>query len=387
MKEIIQGTVLVKFKPGVTNAADIHAKHGGQLVGQIPRIGWQVVRVPPGQEARIVAKYNQEPSVEYAKTDDMVPLTATPNDPLFTGGYQWDLTTILFPQAWDITKGSPSILVGIVDSGIDLSHPDLQGKVVASQDFSGSGDVLDHYGHGTGNAGIVGAVTDNGIGMAGGGWNTRLINAKWAPNGSGGTSWMASAIIWSADQGAKVINISAGAPFEMADVLDAINYAWNKGCIIIAAAGNDGLPELFYPAAYPNVISVASNGYWDDQTPAHLAPTSNNGAWIKCAAPGANVWVLLNMDNQLQPGGYGISGGTSIACPHVAALAALLFSLVDNQNAVVSAILNPANQDIVGVGGIGGGIINAYKAVSSLVGHGVHIDPGENTINIVMVPI
>ena len=367
-KEIRSGIILVKFKPGTSANAksSLHAKHGGQLLKEIPRIGWHVVKVPPGQEAAKVEEYSQEGSVEYAKTDDIVPVDATPNDPYFTGYYQWDLTSVHFPEAWDITKGAAGILVGICDSGIDLSHPDLQGKVVASQDFSGSGDVLDHYGHGTSTGGIVGAVTNNGIGMAGGGWNTRLLNAKWAPNGSGGTSWLAEAIVWAADQGAKVINISAGAPFEMADVLDAINYAWSKGFVIVAAAGNDGLPELFYPAAYLNVISVASNGYWDDQTPAHLTPTSNNGSWIKCSAPGGNVWALLNMDNQLQPGGYGITGGTSIAAPHVSALAALLFALTNDQNAVVSAILNPANQDNLGVGGIGGGIINAFRAVASI---------------------
>jgi thermitase len=323
------------------------------------------MRVPAGSdEGQVAAAYQRNPHVLYAEPDYIASAVNTPNDPYFTGGFQWNMTKIQAPQAWDITTGSASVSVAILDTGVDLSHPDLQGKVVTSVNFSDSATVSDVNGHGTHLAGIVSAVTNNGQGVAGLGYNTTVMNVKvLGDNGTGGYGWVAQGVVWAADHGAKVINMSLGAQFGSTTLEDAINYAWSKGVVIAAAAGNNASSIPFYPAAYPNVIAVASTDIND-----HLASSSDYGDWVDVAAPGTNIYSTLPLNDPLQPGGYGVMGGTSIASPHVAGLAGLVFTRVTDSNG--NGLLNDEvrsciekNADNIGLSGIGSGRINAYKAV------------------------
>ena len=357
----VSGEILVGFRQGTTlvDIAQLNTAHGAAIIDAIPQLRVVRVRIPKGSdEGRVAAAYQRNPHVQYAEPDYIASVLNTPNDPYFTGGYQWNMAKVQASSAWDVTTGSASVAVAILDTGVDLSHPDLQGKVVASVNFSDSSTVNDLNGHGTHLAGIVGAATNNSQGVAGLGYNTTVMNVKvMGDNGTGGYSWVAQGVVWAADHGAKVINMSLGAEFGSSTLEDAINYAWGKGVVVVAAAGNNASSTPFYPAAYPNVIAVASTDYND-----HLVSSSDYGDWVDVAAPGASIWSTLPNDR------YDSRSGTSMASPHVAGLAGLVFTQVVDSNAdgrlndeVRSCI--EQNADNIGVAGIGSGRINAYKAV------------------------
>ncbi|HSW11032.1 MAG TPA: S8 family serine peptidase, partial [Bacillota bacterium] len=245
------GQVLVRFRPG-TPAAAVAAAHGssqGQALKVLDRIGVQVVRVPAGDELRAVARYRANPNVLFAEVDGTVrALGFTPNDPMLPD--QWGLTRVEATLAWGVTRGSSAIRIAILDTGIDAGHRDINPKVVAARNFSTSTTVSDRNGHGTHVAGIAAAVTNNARGIAGLGFNAVLMNGKvLGDNGSGTWSSVANGIIWAADNGAHVINMSLGGTSHSATVEDAVNYAWGRGVVLVAAAGNSNTSTLTYPAA------------------------------------------------------------------------------------------------------------------------------------------
>jgi thermitase len=353
--------ILVKFKPDVTlpEVAQIHRQLGGQVKETIPGIGVQVVAVPKGQEVAKVKAYSANPKVAYAEPDFMAQAVGSPNDPWF--GNQWGMVKIQAPQAWDVTTGSPTINIAILDTGVDPNHPDLANKIISNINFSNSASTDDIYGHGTHVAGIAAAITNNGIGVAGLGYSATIMNVKvLGDTGSGAYSGIASGIIWAADNGAEVINLSLGGSSASSTLEAAINYAWAKGVVVVAAAGNNGNSAPFYPAYYTNCIAVAGTDSLD-----RLAGWSNYGDWVDVAAPGVNiVSTYVSSIN----GGYNVMSGTSMASPHVAGLGALVFTAVTDSNG--NGRLNDevrariqANCDDIGVRGIGSGRINAYKAV------------------------
>ncbi len=236
---------------------------------------------------------------------------------------QWDMTKVQAPQAWDITKGSQNVIIAILDTGIDVNHPDLAGKVVSSVNFTDSSTpYANGQSHATHVAGIAAAITNNGVGIAGLGRNSSLMNVKvLGDNGYGYYSWIAQGIIWAADHGADVINLSLGGSTASATLENAVNYAWSKGVVVVAAAGNNGSTTPFYPADYTNCISVAATDYNDA-----LASWSNHGSWVDVAAPGVSIYSCI-------PGSqYGYMSGTSMASPHVAGLCGLVFSVASDTN-------------------------------------------------------
>ena len=352
--------ILVKFEPDVTlpEAAQIHRQLGGQVKGTIPGIGIQLVTVPRGQEIAKAKAYSANARVAYAEPDFVAEALGNPDDPGF--GTQWGLVKIQAPQAWDVTTGSPGITVAILDTGVDLDHPDLAGKITGNTNFSTSNTTDDVYGHGTHVAGIAAAMTNNGIGVAGLGYSSAIMNVKVLnDNGSGTYSAVASGIIWAVDNGAKVINMSLGGSSPSSTLQDAVNYAWNSGVVVVASAGNSGSTTPSYPAYYSNCIAVAAADVNDA-----LASWSNYGNWVDVAAPGLGIYSTTKNNS------YGYMSGTSMASPYVAGLAALVFTTVSdpsgnhNPNYEVRSRIESSCDDI-GITGIGSGRINAYRAVQT----------------------
>ncbi len=354
--------ILVKFKPDVAplEVSKIHEKYGGQVEETIPGIGVQVIVAPEGRLQEKFKAYSSDPMVEYAEPDFTVRALGTPNDPYFVE--QWGMVKLQAPEAWDITTGSPNIQVAVLDTGVDLDHPDLAPKIVSSIDFSGSSSADDVHGHGTHVAGIAAACTNNGIGVAGVGYDATIMNVKvLADDGTGYLSWIAEGIVWAADNGADVINLSLGGSFGSSTLKDAVNYAWNKGAVVVAAAGNEGSSSPLYPAYYTNCIAVAATNGIDQK-----ASWSNYGDWVDVAAPGVSIIsTYIATVNE----GYRFFSGTSMASAHVAGLAALVFTTVTDTNG--NGRLNDevrarieSNCDDIGVSGIGFGRVNAYRAVS-----------------------
>jgi thermitase len=352
--------ILVKFKTDVSlpEAAEIHRQLGGQVKDTILGIGVQVVTVPKGQAKEKAKAYSANARVAYAEPDFVAQALGSPDDPEFVN--QWGMVKIQAPQAWDVTPGSPTINIAIVDTGVDLDHPDLANKLISNIKFSNSVTTDDVYGHGTHVAGIVAAITNNGIGVAGLGYTSTIMNVKVLDDtGIGAYSWVALGIIWAADNGAEIINLSLGGSYASSALEDAVNYAWNKGVVVVAAAGNNGDTTPSYPAYYTNCIAVAATDANDAR-----ATFSNYGDWVDVAAPGVSVYSTLK-DND-----YGYKSGTSQASPYVAGLAALVFTMVGDSNG--NGFLNDevrsqiqATCDDIGVSGIGSGRINAYRAVQT----------------------
>ncbi|OGN97195.1 MAG: hypothetical protein A2Z77_06410 [Chloroflexi bacterium RBG_13_51_36] len=359
--------ILVKFKHDVTvpEVAGVHRQLGGKAKTTIPGIGVQVVTVPEGQTAAKVKAYSSNPRVAYAEPDFVAQALGSPDDPLL--GSQWDMVKVQAPQAWEVTTGSASINIAILDTGVDLDHPDLANKIISNVNFSGSPTVDDVCGHGTHVAGIAAAMTNNGIGVAGLGYSAAIMNVKvMGDSGTGTYSAIASGIIWAADNGADVINMSLGGSSASSILQDAVNYAWSKGAVVVAAAGNGGSTAPMYPACYTDCMAVAATDAIDGK-----ASWSNYGDWVDVAAPGVCIYSTLKDNN------YGYKSGTSMASPHVAGLAALVFATVFDANGdgrlndeVRSRI--EANCDDIGLSGIGHGRINAARAVGS-----VPVLPGE----------
>ena len=354
--EYVPGELLVRFKPVVSAAAisDLHARLGAKVKGQIAKLGVQIVAVPSDRMAEALEAYQRDPRVEFAEPNYLIhAMPTTPDDVYFDS--QWALSRIQAPAAWDITTGSSDVIVAILDTGVDLNHPDLDDKIVSGYDFISDDPIpQDDHGHGTHVAGIAAAETNNGIGVAGISWGARIMPVKVLDAaGTGTNSDAANGIVWAVDHGAEVINMSFGGPGFSFTLRDAVDYAWDRGAVLVAAAGNESSSSPSYPAAYTHVMGVSATDQSDNR-----APFSNYGSYISVAAPGVSIRSTV-------PGGYQAWSGTSMACPHVAGLAALLFSEGLSNAAVRQAIeqsaddLGPPGWDQV----YGYGRINAYRAL------------------------
>lgn len=355
--------VLVKFKAGTDEATKqgIHGRHGGSVIGEISRLGIQVVSVPSGKALAKAKDYKSETAIEFCEPDYVAHAIGVPDDPYFNS--QWGLTKVQATQAWDMTTGQPTIKIAILDTGVDQDHEDLAGKIVANKNFTTSSTVDDLYGHGTHVAGIAAAATNNGVGVAGLGYDCAIMNVKVLDDtGSGYYSWIASGITWAADNGAKVISMSLGGSSASSTLQTAINYAWSKGVVIVAAAGNNGNANPVYPAYYSNCIAVAAT----DQNDAK-ASWSSYGSWVDVAAPGVGILSTLpNHTNKIGGLNYGSLSGTSMATPYVAGLAGLVWaSSYGTSNTNVRNRIESTCDPIAGTGSYWQyGRINAYKAVA-----------------------
>ena len=354
--------VLVRFRPGVgrAEAAAAHARVGAQLVRAFARVrGLQLARLPKDVAVEhAIRMYRQMPNVLYAEPNYRLQAAGVPNDPSFSD--LWGLDNfgqaggtpdadIDAPEAWNITTGSSNVVVAVIDTGVDYNHPDLAANIWANAgdcdadnvDDDGNGwvddchgidtynwdsDPLDDHGHGTHVSGTIGAVGDNGVGVAGVNWNVKLMACKFLS--AGGYGWTDGAIscldyiAMMKDGGVNIVatnNSWGGGGFSQA-LLDAIDVQREMGILFIAAAGNsygtdrDAVP--FYPATYyaPNILSVAATDRFDG-----LAYFSDLGRHtVHLGAPGHEI-LSTTPDNT-----YSWYSGTSMATPHVTGVAALL---------------------------------------------------------------
>ena len=379
------GEVLVKFR-GDAHPASVRAALSAQnarAVGEVAALGVQRLKVPEGQELAIIAALRRNPLVEYAEPNYILyAIDTNPDDTYFNPPYsrQWGLTQIQAPAAWDVTTGSSDTTIAIVDSGIDLGHADLMEKIWVNDDETpgdgldndGNGKVddvngwdfanndnnpQDDHGHGTHVAGIAAAQTNNGKGIAGVSWGAQLMALKVLNAGGTGTyADVANAVTYAANNGAKIINLSLGGSDPSSVLEDAVEYAHHHlGCVVVAATGNTS-GAVLYPAKYAEAFAVAATDSNDQQY-----WSSNYGPEVDVAAPGVSIYSTY------LGGGYTYMTGTSMAAPHVAGLAALIWSAcpsytndeVESRIEMTAVDLGAAGWDLY----YGHGRIDAYGAL------------------------
>jgi subtilisin family serine protease len=355
------GSILVGFRAGVSAPAqaDILADVDARAVKRFARIRSALASVAPGTTAQAIRKLERDPRVRYAEPNFVLRAADLPNDPFMpqlwgldnTGQtVNWTAGTpdadIDAREAWSVSTGSPDVTVAVIDTGVDVSHPDLAANVWVNEgencagcrtngldddgngyvddwrgwDFAnGDSNPTDDNGHGTHVAGTIAAAGNNGLGVAGVTWSSRIMPLKFlGADGSGTTADAISAILYARAKGVPILNNSwGGGEFSQA-LLDAIGQADASGELFVAAAGNDFTNtdvEPFYPSSYdvPNILSVEAIDQFDRK-----AWFSNYGArTVDLGAPGTNIYSTW------RGGTYRFADGTSMATPEVSGSAAL----------------------------------------------------------------
>jgi len=392
---LVAGQIVVKYRQGMVGAS-------AQAVSALSQVGAQrmrtlgsaassmdLVQAQPGQSAAAVAQQlSQNPMVEFAEPVFTIPFpqvlpaqvdaedpqpAAYPNDPMF--GRQYALKVTQAQAGWNTTKGNPRVLIGVVDSGVDVNHPDLKGKI--ADVFNGADnnkDVVDHVGHGTHVAGIAAASTHNAIGIAGVAPDCGILAVKVSSgtSGSPSTAGIANGIMWAADNGAQVINLSLGSRRESAAITEAVRYALSKNIVVVAASGNDSGRIQSYPAATQGVLAVGSTDERDGRS-----RFSNYGPWISVTAPGSNILSTFPYNsNLIGQTEYGAISGTSMASPFVAGLAGLIRSQYPTMPAAMVKQVLEASADDKGAPGFdeefGHGRVNVGRALM----HAANVNEG-----------
>lgn len=364
-----------------------------RLAAQFRLDRYYIVRVPAGSDTPALADaLSQFSSIEIAELDGIGGILQTfPNDADF--GLQYGLhntgqtisgspgvadADLDGPEAWSIHTGTDNITIAIIDTGVSQSHPDFAGKLLPGRNFNGGSlDAWDDslfISHGTHCAGIAAAAGNNGIGVAGVSWGARILPVKVLNDfGGGEETWCANGVIWAADQGAHVGSMSLGYPVGIQFFEDAINYAWASGMVLVAATGNTPGDPISPPARWENVIAVGATNNRDQ-----LASFTTTGPEMDLAAPGVAVWSCV--DSFLMGGfdTYAFSDGTSMACPHVAGAAALLWSYDPAMANVHVRDLLELSADDLGAPGwdhqFGHGRVNAFAALSLVTPPGCPAD-------------
>ncbi len=317
-----------------------------QILGRIPQLGVWLLQVPQGSEESALSELGRQPGVQYVEPNYQAAALETPNDAEWSK--QWALAKINAPQAWDIAH-CQGVVVALLDTGAYVQHPDLVNALWTNSretpangiDDDGNGKIDDihgwHFyqncttglclpyenpiiddenGHGTHVAGIAAAETNNATGVAGVSWGARAMIVRVLDQyGDGYYYDIALGIVYAADNGARVINLSLGGETPSQLMQDAVEYAYSKGALVVAAAGNNG-GAVMYPAACDHAVAVAATDA-NDQRPSF----SNQGPEVDIAAPGESI-----ISTWPQPYLYYYKRGTSMAAPHVSAAAALLWS-------------------------------------------------------------
>jgi subtilisin family serine protease len=367
--EAVPGEILVKFREPVLAAAQVQMEEafGFQELGGIEELGVMRVGVKPGVTPEDAARlYEARPEVEYAEPNYILRSDGIPDDPLFVSQQQWYYDLIQAPPAWDIETGDPSVVVAVLDTGVDTGHPDLKDSIWTNpaevagnnKDDDDNGCVDDshgcnfapsisssscHYkntpnseiadddGHGTFVAGIIAARANNEIGVAGTAPGVTIMPVKVLDCGGAGTAESAAAgVLYAARSGARILNISFGGDKESETVRAAIEQAHDVyGAVIVSSAGNTASAQVAFPARLEKVIAVSAS---DHKNPDAKAPFSNWGPGIDVAAPGVDIVSTLpqRLCGETWPciGGqpYATGKGTSFSAALVSGAAALILS-------------------------------------------------------------
>ncbi|MGN7253434.1 S8 family serine peptidase [Arthrobacter sp. SAFR-014] len=385
----IPGQIIVKFRDSGAAPGLLRQNGVSDGVG-IGSTGAHLVKVPAGKESQLIESLNRNPAVEYAEPDQLVTAAVDEPDPdyfprqyaLHNEGQSFTSTNntvtvaggtadadVDAVEAWDVTTGE-GIKVAVLDTGVATDNDDIAAKVVLRANFSTAATGEDNYGHGTHVAGII-AATKDAEGVSGVCPDCSILDGKVIDDsGSGSTSSIVNGINWAVENGARVINMSLGQRVPSLALEDAVNNAWNKGVVIVAAAGNAGTQAPMYPAAYPNVIAVAATDNNDAK-----ASFSTYGGWVDVAAPGVDVYSTFPKHPftiGTQSGremGYDIASGTSMASPMVAGVAALVWSTPAGtaNTSVRATVESTADAAVTGTGTYWThGRVNACKAVAGV---------------------
>jgi subtilisin family serine protease len=352
----VPGRLLVKFRAGTPAGLGNQAlaRFGARSVREMHQIGVHIVQLPPSASETAYARLlERAEEVEFAEPDALVPPDVLPNDPYFSS--QWHLTRIQAPEAWDVSTGAPGLMIAILDSGVDATHPDLAAKIVPGWNFyDNNGDTSDVYGHGTKVAGTAAAAADNAVGVASVAWNCRILPVRIArPDGYGSVSAMASGLIWAADQGARVANLSFAVSSGYSTITSAAQYFQSKGGVVTVSAGNSATAVT--AGDNPYVVTVSGTDPND-----LLYSWSNRGNNLDVAAPGCAGSTTI------RGGGYGSACGTSFSAPTTAGVVALIMSVAPRLSATDAVRILRESADDLGAGGwdtlYGWGRINAGRA-------------------------
>lgn len=398
----VPGEILVKFNPGVSEAKikATNSKNGASVTYTSPHAGFKKLNIPKTKSVEeMVEIYSKNPNVEYATANYVMHAAMVPNDPYYNP-YQWNFYSehsINVTDAWDISTGQ-GVVVAVLDTGIAYNdyYIDYQNYDLANTNFkqgydfiNGDSDPTDDQGHGTHVAGTIAQSTNNDKGVAGVAYDCTLMPVKVLNHeGSGTLAALIDGIYFATDNGAQVISMSLGFdpnlnPRIFKSLTKALDYADRNNVVIVAAAGNDGISMIGYPAAYDKCISVGATRY--DGTRAYY---SNYGTAIDIMAPGGDVTIDQNGDtygdgilqNTFDADGfnYFFYQGTSMATPHVSGVAALLIANGVTGPDNVRAAIEKTAQDIYTPGwdaDSGYGIVDSYAALNYAVHEPVNHAP------------
>jgi subtilisin family serine protease len=351
----VKGRILVQPRPGLSDAefSKALAAQGGRATARLGNLNIYVVTLPPTASEQAVANaLSHNPNIKFAEVDRLIAPNFVPNDPYYSS--EWHLQTIGAPTAWNTSIGT-GITVAILDSGVDSTHPDLQGQLVPGWNFyDNNSNTSDVYGHGTLVAGVVGAIGSNGIGVAGVAWGARIMPVRVTDtSGIGSLSMFSNGLTYAADHGARVANLSFPVQ-SSSSTQTAAQYFVNKGGLVFNSAGN--YAALDTTPASNALVSVSATGSTDT-----LASWSSYGPYVDVSAPGVGIWTTA------KGGGYSSVSGTSFSSPLSAGVAALMMSI--NPSLAPSQIVSLLESSAVDLGtagydyDYGYGRVNAAAAV------------------------
>ena len=351
--------VLVRFRQNVSEAriSRLVSAAGALQSSEISTTGIRVVELPVGADEELYMQaFRAQPDVQFAELDTILaPAEMVPDDPSYPS--QWHLPNISTGSAWATTRGASSIVIAILDTGVDATHPDLASKITPGfNTYDRDTDTTDVTGHGTSVAGTAAAAGNNSLGVASVAWGCEIMPVRVSdPSGYAYVSTIAAGIIWAADHNARVANVSyACSDFD--SIASAAQYFQGKGGVVTVAAGNDGVTDT--TADNPYVLTASASTSADS-----VATWSNTGSNIDVAAPGLNIFTTL------RGGGYGSVSGTSYSAPITAGVVALVMSANPTLNPEqVQTIVKHSADDLGTAGwdaGFGWGRLNAARAVAT----------------------
>lgn len=331
-QEFVAGRLLVRMREPKGSLASLQRLPGVRLGQFADHVRTAILEIGKGADVlktcELVRKLD---GVQSAAPDYVRRAKRAPNDPLFT--QQWNLDTCRFTAMWDVYRGSNTLEIAVLDSGLNINLPDFAGRLKPGRNFvTGGSNVTDVTGHGTAVAAVAGATCDNGFGVAGAGWNTSIRPFKVADDS--GRYFDSAALLainaCIANPQVRALNMSFGGEADSPTFAAAVDDAVNAGIVVVSSAGNFGVDTPYFPAAYPSVIAVGATNFSDERAIFAGDQSSNYGDWVDVAAPGYQV------EGFDKTGTFTTFDGTSFAAPQVAALAAQLSGLFGPRTALTS---------------------------------------------------